>query len=64
MHQVRERDKGVGGGTALDTEYTTWELKECLRCGKKMVEFYSCFLVEDVNDAKEILRTRFSQGNV
>lgn len=64
MRQVRERDKSIGGGVALDEEYTTWELKECTKCGRLVVEHYTCLVVDSVEEAKKIVSTRFTQDSV
>lgn len=41
MHQ---KDK-IGGGRADDSEYTTWEFKECPTCGRKVIEYYAAVVV-------------------
>lgn len=38
MHQW----KGVGAGTAEDTNYETWEVKECKNCHRLVKEGYYC----------------------
>lgn len=41
MHQY----KLVGGGTAKDDFYQTWELKKCPNCGRMVRELYQVELV-------------------
>lgn len=53
MHQARGDDgkyvnAPIGGGTSDDDVYSTWELKECPACGRKVVEFYGAYLVTGI----------------
>lgn len=43
--QMVQKDR-VGGGTAEDERYITWELKECLQCGRTVVEYYEARVLE------------------
>ena len=45
MHQVRENNVPLGGGTSTDELYETWEIKECPACGRRVKESYSCKLL-------------------
>lgn len=49
--QMHQHDK-TGGGESTDTEYTTWEVKECPICGRKVLEFYSAMVLTDDELAK------------
>lgn len=40
-----QKDK-IGGGTAEDNRYITWELKECLQCGRTVIEYYEARVIE------------------
>lgn len=46
MHQKRDED-GVpqGGGKAEDSNYETWEIKECPSCERLVKESYKCELI-------------------
>lgn len=44
MVQMHQKDK-IGGGRADDSEYTTWEFKECPTCGRKVIEYYAAVVV-------------------
>lgn len=46
MHQFGT----IGGGTAEEDFYDTWELKECPTCGRIYKEYYSAELVDDVEE--------------
>lgn len=52
--------RAIGGGSALDESYTTWELKQCPKCARLVVEHYTCFEVEDVVTAEKLAK-RLSQ---
>lgn len=56
MHQVRGiGDMPVGGGVSSESEYTTWELKECPQCGRLVVEFYTAIPVSAIPVAHRLV---------
>jgi len=36
MHQLKK----IGGGESEEHSYTTWEIKVCPECGRKVLEYY------------------------
>ena len=43
----------VGGGESTDNEYTTYEVKICPTCGRKVLEFYTARVITE-EEAKAI----------
>jgi len=53
--QMTQKDK-IGGGVSNETEYTTWELKECRNCGRLVKEFYTAVVIRKVRDLEKLER--------
>lgn len=52
MHQFVQDGNPVGGGYAGENQYTTYELKQCPRCNRIVLEFYTAIPFETVDGAK------------
>lgn len=45
MVQMHQKEQ-LGGGTANDKVYTTWEIKECPKCGRLVREYYTAEVLD------------------
>lgn len=53
MVQMYQHNK-IGGGTANDSEYTTWTLQACPTCNRLCVEHYTAVVVSSAKEGKEV----------
>lgn len=62
MVQMHQKDK-IGGGRAEETEYTTWEFKECPACGRKVIEYYAAIEVTASEEViiKEVIKLKTNE---
>jgi len=68
MHQACKRKNSiektaifVGGGTSTDTEYATWEVKQCHPCDKYYLEHYVAAEVSHIETAEVLARALTNQ---
>ena len=45
MVQMHQKEQ-LGGGTANDKVYTTWEIKECPKCWRLVREYYTAEVLD------------------